>query len=445
MTDTRKMDRPPGPGGLPLIGNASEAGRGLLEFFTENARTYGDVVYFEIVDVPFYQLNHPDDIEAVLVDENQEFVKGRLNQEVLAPVVGTGLFTSEGETWHEQRRRIQPSFQPDQIAVYGDIMTECTERTLDEWSGERRIDVHEAMKELTLEIDAQTLLGVDLRRDVRAIGRNLDVVLGYIDSVPNLLLPSWAPTPGNRRFYRAVAELEAIVERIIDERRTGADGVDVVSKLLAAADERGEPMSTRQLRDELMTFLIAGPGTTAVTLTYAWYLLSTHPVVEQRLLEELATVLDGDPPSAEEVSDLTFTEQVITETMRLFPPANRIHREPADDVVIGGHRIPAGGNLVLPQWVVHRDPRWYPNPLAFHPERWTDEFRAGLPPLAYFPFGAGPRQCIGDRFAHLEATLVLATALQRYHLELPPETSLEVEAAVTTRPKQPVWMTVYER
>lgn len=324
-------------------------------------------------------------------------------------------------------------------------MTKCTERMLNEWSDEKQLDVHEAMKGLTLEIVARSLLGVDIRRDIRTIGRNLNIILRYIDSTSNLLLPSWAPTPGNRRYRRAITELESIIDRIITERRTGTDGTDVVSKLLAAENERGERMSTRQLRDEVMTFLIAGHETTAVTLTYALYLLATHPKAEQRLVGELATVLGGDSPSIAEVSELTFTDHVITETMRLFPPANRIHREPVEDIVIRGHPIPAGATVVLSQWVVHRDPRWYQDPLAFHPERWTNEFQTQLPRLAYFPFGAGPRRCIGDQFARLEATLVLATILQRYHLELPPEMSLQVEAAVATRPKQSVWMTVHER
>lgn len=445
ITTHPTKDRPPGPRGLPLIGSASRAGQDFFGFITENARTYGDVVYFEIINEQFYQLNHPDDIESVLVENNQQFAKGHLNQELLAPVLGTGLFTSEGETWRNQRHRIQPLFHPDRITVYGDIMLECTERMLEEWADKKQINVHEAMKGLTLEIVAQALLGVDIRRDIRSIGRNLDIILRYVESTSNLLLPSWAPTPGNRRFQRAITELESIVERIIDERRTETDGVDIVSRLVAAEDERGESMSTHQLRDEVMTFLIAGHETTAVALTYTWYLLATHPEIEQRLVEELTTVLDGDPPSMDEVSGLTFTDRVITESMRLFPPVNRIHREPVEDVVISGHQIPAGATVVLPQWVVHRDPRWYQDPLAFHPDRWTDEFRSELPHLAYFPFGAGPRRCIGDRFARLEATLVLATALQQYHLELPPEMSLDVEAAVTTRPKQSLWMNVYER
>lgn len=204
-------------------------------------------------------------------------------------------------------------------------------------------------------------------------------------------------------------------------------------------------MSTRQLRDQVMTFLGAGHETTALALTYTCYLLATHPGVEQRLVEELTTVLDGTPPSMDEVSDLPFTERVVTESLRLYPPAYDIHREPVEDVVIGGYHIPAGVTVSLPPWVVHRDPRWYSDPLAFRPDRWTDEFRAELPRLAYFPFGAGPRRCIGDRFALLETTVVLATILQRCHLELCPETSLEVEAVITTRPKRPIWMKVHER
>lgn len=445
MTTSSRTDRPPGPPGRPLLGNASRAGEDLLAFLTENARTYGDVVYFEVVNEPFYQFNHPDAIEQVLVEDNQRFEKGRLNREVLDPVVGSGLFTSEGETWRTQRHRIEPAFHPDRIAEYAEVMTACTADMLDGWADGDRVDVHESMMGLTLEIVARTLLGVDLRRDIEAIGRHLDVVLGYIDSTANLLLPDWAPTPGKRRYRRAIAGLEAIVDRVIEERQADPDGTDVVSRLLAAGPDGGEPVRPRQLRDEVMTFLIAGHETTAVTLTYAWYLLATHPRVERRLVEELDSVLDGAPPTATDATELSATDQVLTETLRLYPPANRIHREPVGDVVLGGHEVPAGATVVLPQWVVHRDPRWYPDPLAFHPDRWTDAFRADLPRLAYFPFGAGPRRCIGDRFARLEATLVLATVLQDHRLELRPETSFEVEAAVTTRPAAPVWMTVNER
>jgi cytochrome P450 len=441
---TQGRNRPPGPPRRPIVGNATQAGRGLFEFLTENARSYGDVVYFEVVDEPFYQLNHPEDVESVLVGNAERFGKGRLNRELLAPLLGSGLFTSEGETWRTQRRRIQPAFDPDRIATYGDVVVDCTRRTTDGWDEGDRIDVHEAMKGLTLEVVARTLLGTDVGRDVGTVGRTLDVVLGYVDSTPNLLLPDWAPTPGNRRYRRAIAELESVVDRILAQRRADP-GDDVASRLIAAGEEGGSPMSKRQLRDEVMTLLVAGHETTAVALTYAWYLLGTHPDVDRRLVAELDDVLGGDAPSFGALPQLEAIDRAITETLRLYPPANRIHREPLEDVEFQGYDVPAGATVVLPQWVVHRDPRWYPDPLAFRPDRWTEAFRADLPRLAYFPFGAGPRRCVGDRFARMEMALVLATVLQRYHLELRPETSLDVEAAVTTRPLTPVWATVQRR
>ena len=445
MRTSSATRRPRGPQGRPLVGNALQAHGRALEFMTELAQTYGDVVYYEFLTEPIYQLTHPDDIESVLVTNNQQFVKSHLTRDVLGPVVGTGLFTSEGTRWRDQRQLVQPVFEPKEIATYAGLMVECAERSLETWTDGDRIDVHGELLGLTLDVVARALLGVDIRRDVETIGRNLEVVLGYLGSVEYHVRPEWAPTPGNRRFKRALAELDAIVDRLITERRSDPDGDDVLSRLLAATDERGEPTSTTQLRNEVMTFLVAGHETTALALTYTCYLLSTHPEAEGHLVDELATILDGRPPSLEDASDLTYTEQVVTESLRLYPPASQLHREPLEDVVVGGCRIPAGATVALPQWVVHRDPRWYPDPLAFRPERWTDEFRAELPRFAYFPFGGGPRRCIADRFALLEATLVLATIFQRYHLELRPETTFAVESSVTTRPKHPVWMTVHER
>jgi cytochrome P450 len=444
MGITSDSTRPPGPRGQPLIGSALQARRA-LEFITENTRAYGDVVYYEFLNEPIYQVAHPDDIESVLVTNNQAFVKSHLTRKVLDPIAETGLFTSEGDAWREQRHRIQPAFQPAQIAVYTELMAASTERMLETWAHEDRIDLHDEMMKLTLDIVARALLGVEIERDVRTVGENLAIVLKRVGSVAYHVEPSWSPTPGNQRFKRALNELRDVVDRIIVERRATPGGDDVVSRLLAAETERGEPMSDQQLRDEVMTFLIAGHETTAMALTYTFYLLATHPGVEHRLLDELTTVLDGAPPTMAEVRELTLTERVITESLRLYPPVSDIHREPVEDVVIGGYLIPAGVTVSLPPWVVHRDPRWYDDPLAFRPDRWTNEFRAALPRLAYFPFGAGPRRCVGERFALLEATIVLATVLQRYHLELCPETSFELESLITTRPKHPIWMRLHSR
>lgn len=437
--------RPPGPRGLPVLGSVVAETQRPFEFLTENANRYGDVVYWEMVNEPIYQLNHPEYIEYVLVEANQRFLKGKLFQELLGPVMGTGLLNSEGQQWRDQRHLIQPLFHPKQIAVYADIMTSCTERMVSRWSDGERIDVHEEMMGLTLEIIAQALLGVDIRRDIRTIGNNLDTVLTYIDGIENQLVPPWVPTPSRRRFDRALGELETVVYQIIDERRSEQGGNDIVSRMLAAEEAEDMDLSMKQLRDQVMTFLLAGHETTALVLTYTWYLLAMHPAVEQRLLEEVRSILDGETPSAAQTRDLSDTDRVITESMRLYPPVGAVLREPTEAVEIGGYRIPAGATIWMPQWVVHRDPRWYSDPLAFNPDRWTDEFRQGLPRLAYFPFAAGPRRCVGDRLALLEVTLVLTTVLQRCHLELRPETELDLEAAITTRPTRPVWMTIHMR
>ncbi len=435
---------PPGPSGLPIIGNALDSRRA-LEFLLENRRNYGDVVYYEFFDESMYQLNHPDDIESVLVTNNGAFSKSHLTKNVLGPIAGEGLFTSDGDLWREQRRRIQPAFHPDQIAVYADLMVDATDRRLSTWAPGDRIDASEELRALTLDIVARALLGVDIQSKIERIGDDLDTVFDRLGSVWYHLLPEWAPTPGNRRFERALASLESVVDGIIAERQADPEGEDVVSRLLAAEFTDGEPMSRRQLRDEVMTFLVAGHETTAQALTFTCYLLATHPDVEARLVEEIEDTLDGAPPTMAATQDLTYVDRVVTESLRLYPPASDIHREPIDGVDVRGYHVPPGATISTPPWVVHRDPRWYDEPDAFRPDRWTDEFRAALPRLAYFPFGAGPRRCVGERFALMEATLVLASLYQDYRLELHPETTFEVESAVTTRPKHPVWMEVEGR
>jgi len=447
MSDTpeRSHERPPGPPQYPILGSLLSHNRNPFDFVTENARTYGDVVYWELADKPIYQVNHPDDIEYVLVENNQNYVKGELFQDALRPVLGEGLLNSEGQRWRRQRHLIQPSFHPNEIQEYAEIMVSATESLLGSWTDRAVIDIHEEMMGLTLRIVAESLLGVELEREIETIGENLEIVLGHVDRISHRLVPPWVPTPSNKRYQEAIRNLETVVSRIIENRRRDPGGTDVVSILLDVEDEHGRSMSDRQLRDEIMTFLLAGHETTALALTYTFYLLAKYPQVEKEVVEEIRGTLGEARPTATDRRRLSVTERTITESMRLYPPVDNVVREAVEADRVGGYSVPAGSTIWLSQWVVHRDPRWYPDPLAFDPSRWTGEFRDSLPRLAYFPFGAGPRRCVGDQFALLEATLVLTTILREYHLELTRGTDLELMSAITARPKNPVWMEVQAR
>ncbi len=436
---------PPGPDGLPLLGNQVAFLRDPYGFMTQTAREYGDIASWKDPEGRVYQLNHPDYIEHVLVQNNENYVKGDRFQSVLGPLTGNGILNSEGAVWRRNRHLIQPAFHPDRIQEYATMMTDFTEAALESWDdGQTRL-VHEDMMEVTLKIVARALFGVDVDEHVDTIGSALEQFMDATETLSNFVLPPNVPTPTRRRIQRAREDLDEVVYRLIEQRRTNPTDHDVISKLLEATDERGTGMSDEQIRDEVVTLLLAGHETTALSLTLTMYLLSKNPQVEQRLVAELEDVLGDRSPTMDDLSDLTYTERVVKESMRLYPPVPGIVREPVKPDVIDGYEIEPGSTVRMHQWVVHRDPRWYDDPLAFRPGRWTDEMEADLPKLAYFPFAAGPRRCIGDRFAMLEARLILATVYRDYHLELVPGTDLDLMATVTARPKHEIPMTVHER
>lgn len=442
-TERPSSETPPGPRGLPIVGADPAMIRGGLEFRTRVAREHGDHVYWEGMRGPVYQFNHPDDIEHVLVQNNQNYVKGESFQQILEPLTGNGILNNHGEGWRRNRRLIQPAFHPERIEVYAEMMTEFTAELCRSWSdGETRL-IHDDMMELTLQIVAKALFGVDVDDHIDEIGAALDAYLPASSSLTNVILPAAVPLPSRRKMRDARDTLDDIVDVIIRERRHDP-GDDVVSKLLSAEND-GDGLSEQQIHDEIITLLAAGHETTAVSMTYTTYLLSQHPQVERRLVAELDEVLDGRTPEMADLPELTYTERVVKESMRLFPPVPIIVREAIEPDTIGGYDVPAGATVYASQWVVHRDSRWYDDPLAFRPERWTDELEASLPRLAYFPFAAGPRRCIGDRFAMLEARLILATMYQNYHLELRSDRNIEVIPTVTSRPKEDVVMAVRER
>ncbi|MDQ5839380.1 MAG: cytochrome P450 [Acidobacteriota bacterium] len=433
---------PQGPKGGRVLGNMREFNRDTLGFIERCAREFGDVVLTRFLYVPAYFLFNPEHIEYVLATGAKNFVKAMsLRSPFFLRLVGDGLLTSDGEFWRRQRRLAQPAFHRDRVASYGETMVAFTERALARWQDGQTLDAHEEMMLLTQSIVAQTLFSADVSTEAREIGEALSRIVRPFSSQATLkwILDNRLPTPGHLRFNRAVQKIDRFVYRIISERRaSGEDTGDLLSMLLRAQDEDGSRMTDRQLRDEVMTLFLAGHETTALALTWAWYLLARNPEAEEKLHAELGEVLGGRAPSVEDLPRLRYCEWVVKETLRLYPPAYAVGREAVRDCEVGGYRIPEGMQVFAFQWAVQRDARWYEEPEAFRPERWREEVAARLPKFAYFPFGGGPRQCIGNSFAMMEAVLILAAIARRFRLRLVPGYTVELLPAMSLRPKDGV-------
>lgn len=438
-TTPRPFTDIPAPDGDPLLGNTAEFVDDQLGFYTRVARTYGPIARYNIGRYEFVQLSDPEYVQHVLVSNNQAYTKGERFQKTLRPALGNGLLTSEGSFWRSQRHTIEPAFHPDALQRYGDVMVEATERLCSEWTTGHQRDLHDDMLSLTVEIAAEALFDIDIADQEEAIADALETVMDRASKRIRrpIDVPDWAPTPENRRFERAMEDLHAVAERIIDQHEgsDGKNGVDVVSLL----QSKDDPPTREQIRDEVVTILLAGHETTALALTYTLQLLSENPEKRKTLQAELDDVLGGTRPTVTDLTDLTYTEQVVKEGMRIYPPVYDLIRETTDSDVIGGYRIPEGTSITFQQWVLHRDPEYYDDPLAFRPERWSDDFEQELPAFAYFPFGGGPRRCIGDRFAMMEARLVLATMLQEWSVESTVD-ELSFAPSITLRPDGPVEM-----
>ena len=411
------------------------------------ARDYGPVSYARLSGRPHFLLTEPADVEHVLITNHRSYSKGAI-QAREASLFGNGLLLSEGEFWRRQRRIMQPAFHRRRVEQYAGIMTAATERLLAGWRDGSTRDIHHDMMRLTLEVVVEVLFGADVHDRAHRLAQAFAVVGEHFQVVYDrtFFVPEWVPTPGNRRYRRALASLDREVDRIIRERRAGGGGGDdLLAMLLEARDEDGRPMSDRQLRDEVMGLFLAGHETTAHTLGFALYLLGRHPEAEARLLAELQACLGGRLPAVDDLPRLPVTEQVVKEALRLYPAVYSMLREATADDQLGGYHVPAGTTVILPQWVIHRDGRFYREPEAFMPQRWTTELERRLPRCAYFPFGAGPRVCIGNGFALMELRLILPTILQRWHLEPASAAPLELMASITTRPRRGIPMVLHRR
>jgi cytochrome P450 len=446
MKAVRTVSSPPGPKGHLIGDNLREYARDPLGFLSGCAQEYGDVVRLRFMGQNLFLLSDPDLIEYVLVENNRNFTKARIlkrNRRLL----GEGLLTSEGEFWRRQRRLAQPAFHRKSVAAYGEVMVTYAKRSLEAWRDGQTIDVHEEMMHLTLEIVAKCLFDADLGARTTDVGKAMKVALENFSSQRRLVrIPRGVPTPHNIRFEMAARNLDEIVGAIIEGRRKGGEYKgDLLSMLVLAEDEDGERMTDKQLRDEVMTLFLAGHETTANALSWTFWLLSLSPNAEAKLAEELERVLGDRTPTMSDLSDLPYVERVVKESMRLYPPAWVVGREAIAECEIGGYRMPAGTTALMSQWVMHRDPRYHENPERFAPDRWTAKYAKALPRFAYFPFGGGPRQCIGAGFAMTEACLLLATLAQRFRMDLAPGQRVEPYASITLRPKEGIHLTLVKR
>jgi len=431
----------PSPPARLISGHLTDFRVGRLEFFTHCARTYGDVVRLRIVHRPVLLFNRPSLIEQVLIQKSKHFVK-HFGLRVYKPVLGNGLVTSEGDFWRRQRKLIAPAFQAARLAEYSRAMVSATSQMLETWQDGKTRDVHADMMRLTLRIACETFFSAEKPPDANVVGQALHesmVLLGrrFRRLFP---IPDWLPTPDNLRLRRSLGTLQSIVNDIVRGHAGNQDGAshDLLGTLLAARDDDGSGMTQRQLLDEAMTLLLAGHETTALALSYSLYLLATHPEALQKLQAELGAVLGGRAPTYEDLPTLAFARNVVTEAMRLYPPADVLGREAVEDCTIEDVPVRRGTTVFMSQWVMHRDPRYFAEPLEFHPDRWTPAFEKALPRFAYFPFGGGPRNCVGQNFATAEAVLILAEICRRFSPAPTPGFQLVLWPNITLRPRDGV-------
>jgi cytochrome P450 len=438
----------PGPKGGFYFGSGVDFRRDQLGFYESCAREYGDVVQTRMGPYRILLIYHPDAIEELFVTRSRDFVKSP-GVRLLRPLLGDGLFLSEGDTWLRQRRLVQPAFHRQRMAGYGDVMTTFAERHVADWKDGDVIEMHAQMMALTQAIVGKTLFDADVSGDAHEAGQAAKVLAE--DFGVRLrsfqLIPYWLPTPRNLTLRRAIRRLDRLIHRIIAERRASAeDRGDLLSMLLHAQDaDDGSRMTGQQVRDEVMTMFLAGHETTAVALSWTWYLLAQHPDADTRLADELREVLGGRAPSVADLPRLKYAGMVVTEAMRLYPPAYGIGRQAARATEIAGHAIAPADIFIAPTWVVHRDRRWFEEPEAFRPERWAGDLARRLPRFAYFPFGGGPRQCIGNSFAQMEAILLLAAIAQRFRLSLISGQRITPTPYITLRPEPGIRMLVTRR
>jgi cytochrome P450 len=421
----------------PTGGSLRDLVRSPLNFFGSLAAQYGDVVCYRPAPDPAYLINHPDYVRHVLVDNNRNYTKATYSNMFFNKVIGEGLLTSEGEVWRKQRRMMQPAFHHTRLAQLDEMITQATAAMLDQWEAlyeaGRPIDLPREMAALTLTVTTRALFGVDLGDDVREVGE-------IVNRAANLL-----EKPSNPRLIESLNELIALVDRIIQQRkRDFQDAGDLLSSLIMARDEQtGAAMGDEQLRSQIMTLMLAGYETTASALTWTWYLLSKHPWAVERVRAEAREALHGRAPRYADIEQLPYTRMVLNESLRLFPPAWTLGRRAVGEDQIGGYTVPANTVIAVCIYTLHRHPAFWAEPEQFTPERFSVENSAGRNKFAYVPFGAGPRQCIGNSFGLMEACLIIACIAQRFEMQLIPGIEAEPQALFVLRPNRDLLMSLH--
>ncbi|RZV10474.1 cytochrome P450 [Natrinema hispanicum] len=438
-----EVSYPPGPRGLPVIGNTVDLSRDIFAFFEELRDEYSRVASYQVFGTDACMVAHPDAIQQVLLDDHEAYEKGEVLTRNLADAMGEGLFVTDGDQWQDQRTQVQPAFYRNRLNTYVPEMRATAEETVEKWRDGAVVDVNERMAETTMDVLGRTLFGVDVTENP-VVSEASDAILTRFDTSRFWsFLPDSLPTPTNRRYRRKLDALQTFVDELAQQRREqqpenrGDDLLSILVGFVEASD-----LTQEELRDNMVTFLFAGHETTALGLTYTLLCLAQHPDEQAKLQTEVDAVCDG-AVTAEDLPELERTEHVIDEALRLYPPVYMFFREATRDVELQGYKIPAGTTLVLPQWAVHRDPAWWDDPEAFRPDRFVGD--VDRPEYAYFPFGGGPRHCIGMRFARMEMKTVLATILREYTFNLVSDPDPDLIASTNLKPDEPIEIKLHER
>ena len=447
----------PGPRELPIVGDLFSVTDDPLVHLRALAERHGPLVRFSFLGRRFLLIADPDLVREVLVEKADLFQKAQRDVHILGRFLGNGLLTNAGDAHRRQRKLSQPAFHARRIQAYADVMVEYTAAMIGGWSTGEQRDLAEEMRQLTLYIVAKTLFDAD-RQQMAGLVASIGVAMRDLQAISDaefdelVSLPDWLPTPRNRRRQRAAATLAATVRQVVDLRRAQAidgqppDKGDLLSMLMLARDDEGQAMDERQLYDELVTIFLAGHETTSNALSWTWYLLMQHPAIEDRLHAEVDSVLGGRLPELADLPRLPYSLRVLKESMRLYPPAWMLNtRESCQPAELSGYTIPAGTQIFVSPYVMHRQAQFFPAPDEFQPDRWTDAFEAALPRYAYIPFGGGPRVCIGNSFAMMEAQLILVTMAACYRFDLLPDPRVSTAPLLTLGPKEGVPVRVVDR